>query len=130
MVKFVKFITRLFLVAFVLGAFSATSFTVTAYAQNVSKQLTSESVIEKIKRRGVVRAGVATFVPWVMRSIAAVPVPAIRNTFRTPSMTPAMMSRELVLTLVKWISPDALSTHTTSVKVPPMSTPMIIARTR
>ena len=69
-------------------------------------------------------------VPWVMRSIAAAPVPAIRNTFRTPSMTPAMMSRELVLTLVKWISPDVLSTHTTSVKVPPMSTPMIIVRTR
>lgn len=68
MVKSVKSITRLFLVAFVLGAFSATAFTVTAYAQNVSKQLTSESVIEKIKRRGVVRAGVATFVPWVMRS--------------------------------------------------------------
>ena len=33
-------------------------------AQSVSSQLASESVIEIIKKRGTMRVGVATFVPW------------------------------------------------------------------
>lgn len=37
-------------------------------AQSTSKSLSSESVLETIKKRGKLRAGVATFVPWVMRS--------------------------------------------------------------
>jgi polar amino acid transport system substrate-binding protein len=37
-------------------------------AQSTSKSLASESVLETIKKRGKLRAGVATFVPWVMRS--------------------------------------------------------------
>lgn len=36
-------------------------------AANVAKQLTSESVISQIENHGVMRVGVSTFVPWVMR---------------------------------------------------------------
>jgi polar amino acid transport system substrate-binding protein len=39
-----------------------------ALAQSTTKSLSSESVLETIKKRGKLRAGVATFVPWVMRS--------------------------------------------------------------
>jgi len=40
----------------------------TAFAQSVSKQLSGESVLETIKKRGTLKAGVASFVPWVMRA--------------------------------------------------------------
>jgi len=39
-----------------------------AFAQNVTKQLSGESVLETIKKRGKLRAGVSAFVPWVMRA--------------------------------------------------------------
>ncbi len=39
-----------------------------AEAQTVSKQLAGESVLETIKKRGKLRAGVSSFVPWVMRA--------------------------------------------------------------
>lgn len=38
-----------------------------AQAQSTQQALASESVIETIKRRGVIRVGMATFVPWAMR---------------------------------------------------------------
>jgi len=48
----------------------ALAFTVTAYAaraQDVRQQLSSTSVVEEVKKRGVLRIGLSTFVPWSMR---------------------------------------------------------------
>ena len=58
-----KTLFQLLLVVVMIGAFSGV-----APAQDISKQLAGESVLETIKKRGKLRAGVATFVPWVMRS--------------------------------------------------------------
>ena len=52
------------LIAFVVGVLNAQ----TVKAQSVTQQLASESVLETIKKRGKLRAGVASFVPWVMRA--------------------------------------------------------------
>ncbi len=38
-----------------------------AVAQRTQQQLSSESVIETIKRRGALKVGMSTFVPWAMR---------------------------------------------------------------
>jgi polar amino acid transport system substrate-binding protein len=38
-----------------------------AKAQDAQQALASESVIETIKQRGVIRVGMSTFVPWAMR---------------------------------------------------------------
>ncbi|MEO0361860.1 MAG: transporter substrate-binding domain-containing protein, partial [Pseudomonadota bacterium] len=38
-----------------------------AAANETQQALASESVIETIKQRGVIRVGMATFVPWAMR---------------------------------------------------------------
>ncbi len=38
-----------------------------ARAQNVNQQLTAGSVVETIKKRGAIRVGMSTFVPWAMR---------------------------------------------------------------
>ena len=38
-----------------------------ASAENTQQMLAGESVIETIKKRGVIRVGMATFVPWAMR---------------------------------------------------------------
>ncbi len=51
-----------------LVAVIAATLNTAALAQNLSKSLAGESVIETIKKRGKLRAGVSTFVPWVMRS--------------------------------------------------------------
>ena len=38
-----------------------------AVAQSAQQQLSSESVIETIKKRGALKVGMSTFVPWAMR---------------------------------------------------------------
>lgn len=38
-----------------------------ARAQNASQQLAADSVLETIKKRGAIRIGMSTFVPWAMR---------------------------------------------------------------
>ena len=37
-------------------------------AQNVQQTLSSESVVEQVKKRGTLRVGMSTFVPWAMRN--------------------------------------------------------------
>ena len=49
--------------AAVLGLAVATG----AVAQSAQQQLSSESVIETIKKRGALKVGLSTFVPWAMR---------------------------------------------------------------
>ena len=49
--------------AAVLGMAVATG----AVAQSAQQQLSSESVIETIKKRGALKVGMSTFVPWAMR---------------------------------------------------------------
>lgn len=55
--------TRLLAAALLLAGLA---FTTGASAQ--SQQIASESVIETIKQRGVLRVGMSTFVPWAMRN--------------------------------------------------------------
>jgi len=43
------------------------AFSSAAIAQSAQQSLSSESVIETIKKRGVIRVGMSTFVPWAMR---------------------------------------------------------------
>ncbi len=38
-----------------------------AFAQDMQQALSSESVIETIKKRGTIRVGMSTFIPWAMR---------------------------------------------------------------
>ena len=38
-----------------------------AAAQSAQQQLASESVIETIKKRGALKVGMSTFIPWAMR---------------------------------------------------------------
>jgi len=38
-----------------------------ARAQNASQQLAAAGVLETIKKRGAIRVGMSTFVPWAMR---------------------------------------------------------------
>ena len=40
-----------------------------AQAQDVSQSIAAESVIESIKRQGVIRIGLSTFTPWSMRAL-------------------------------------------------------------
>ena len=40
----------------------------TAVAGEAQKQLTSESVIQTIMKRGKIKVGMSTFVPWAMRN--------------------------------------------------------------
>jgi len=49
--------------AAVLGLAVATG----AVAQSAQQALSSESVIETIKKRGALKVGMSTFVPWAMR---------------------------------------------------------------
>lgn len=60
-----KFPRRLFGLA--LAAVTATSLAVPATAQSATQGLSSESVIETIKKDGVIRIGLSLFVPWSMR---------------------------------------------------------------
>ncbi|MBX2826077.1 MAG: transporter substrate-binding domain-containing protein [Gammaproteobacteria bacterium] len=47
--------------------FLATAFTSSVWAQQASKSLSSESVIETIKKRGAIKIGLSIFKPWSMR---------------------------------------------------------------
>lgn len=62
MYRYLKSIPKLLLVAVFAGGFGA------AASADASKDLASESVLETIKKRGKLKAGVASFVPWVMRA--------------------------------------------------------------
>ena len=42
-------------------------FTITAFAGETQRKLASESTIEQVARRGVIRVGMDTFVPWAMK---------------------------------------------------------------
>ena len=42
-------------------------FTVSAFAESIQQQLVKESTIEQILKRGVLRVGMSTFVPWAMK---------------------------------------------------------------
>jgi len=55
----------------ILAAIAALSFIKAppALAQDTIRALSSESVIETIKKRGVLRVGLSTFVPWAMRDV-------------------------------------------------------------
>lgn len=50
-----------------LGAIMAAALGLPAAAQDTRQQLSSESVIETIKERGVIKIGLSLFVPWSMR---------------------------------------------------------------
>jgi len=53
--------------AALLGLAVMVATTVYARAQDIRQQLSSSSVIEEVKKRGVLRIGLSTFVPWSMR---------------------------------------------------------------
>jgi polar amino acid transport system substrate-binding protein len=55
-------------IALVLGAAMTFLTFGEVFAGETQKQLTSESVIETIKKRGKLKVGMATFVPWAMRN--------------------------------------------------------------
>lgn len=61
-------ITRRFLGA-ILALAVATGAVVPAMAQSATQALSSESVIETIKERGVIKIGLSLFVPWSMRDL-------------------------------------------------------------
>ncbi len=50
-----------------LGLFAVTVIALSAVAQETRKSLSSESVIETIKKRGAIKIGLSLFVPWSMR---------------------------------------------------------------
>jgi polar amino acid transport system substrate-binding protein len=49
------------------AALTSTVFTLPAIAQSVTQSISSESVIETIKKDGVIRIGLSIFTPWSMR---------------------------------------------------------------
>ena len=51
-----------------LALFIYFTFALPASAAELQKQLTSESAIEAIMKRGKMRVGMSTFVPWAMRN--------------------------------------------------------------
>ena len=61
------FTRRLFTLA--SGAALAAALAIPASAQEATQALSSESVIEKIKRDGVLQVGLSLFVPWSMRDV-------------------------------------------------------------
>ncbi|MGJ8604371.1 MAG: transporter substrate-binding domain-containing protein [Marivita sp.] len=61
-------ITRRFM-GFALGAALATTTALPAFAQSSAQQIASESVIEEIKERGVIKIGLSLFKPWSMRDL-------------------------------------------------------------
>lgn len=50
-----------------LGLFVLGSVALPAIAQSTQQKIASDSVIEKIKKRGVIKIGLSVFVPWSMR---------------------------------------------------------------
>nr|MBC8391462.1 transporter substrate-binding domain-containing protein [Deltaproteobacteria bacterium] len=61
MKKRLSFLQLFFVVALIVG------FVGTATAGKLQQQLTQESTLEKIVKRGVLRVGMSTFVPWAMK---------------------------------------------------------------
>ena len=61
-------ITRRFL-SFALALAVSTSAVAPALAQSATQALSNESVIETIKKRGVIKIGLSLFVPWSMRDL-------------------------------------------------------------
>ena len=61
-------ITRRFLGA-ALAAGLASTAALPAFAQSATQSLSSESVIETIKKRGVIKIGLSLFKPWSMRDL-------------------------------------------------------------
>lgn len=61
-------ITRRFMGA-ALGAALAATATLPAFAQSTTQQVASDSVIEDIKERGVIKIGLSLFKPWSMRDL-------------------------------------------------------------
>lgn len=59
-------LTRRFMTT-ILGAVLASTLVLPAVAQEATQALSKESVIETIKQRGVVKIGLALFLPWSMR---------------------------------------------------------------
>lgn len=51
-----------------IGVAALAAYSGKAVAQSINQQISSGSVIEEIKKRGVIRVGLSTFVPWAMRS--------------------------------------------------------------
>jgi polar amino acid transport system substrate-binding protein len=51
-----------------LAALTAFAIGSTSYAAETQKSLSSESVLEAIKKRGKIKIGLSTFTPWAMRS--------------------------------------------------------------
>jgi len=51
----------------VIGAAAVAAVAMPAVAQNARQALSAESVIETIKKRGVIKVGLSLFVPWSMR---------------------------------------------------------------
>ncbi|WP_299029282.1 transporter substrate-binding domain-containing protein [uncultured Sulfitobacter sp.] len=51
------------------AALTSTVFTTAALAQSTTQTLSSESVIETIKKDGVIRIGLSIFTPWSMRDV-------------------------------------------------------------
>ncbi len=50
-----------------IGAILIISMSCTAFAGEIQRQLSAESTIEQILRRGALRVGMSTFVPWAMK---------------------------------------------------------------
>ena len=63
MLRLTKTLSTLAFVVILAAALSAP-----ATAQSVSKDLAADSVLVQIQKRGKLKAGVASFVPWVMRA--------------------------------------------------------------
>ena len=63
MLRLIKSLSTLAFVVLIAAAFSAP-----ATAQSVSKDLAADSVLVQIQKRGKLRAGVSSFIPWVMRA--------------------------------------------------------------
>ena len=51
------------------AALTSTILAAPAFAQTATQSLSSESVIETIKKDGVIRIGLSIFKPWSMRDI-------------------------------------------------------------
>ena len=52
-----------------VAAFMAAGLTAQASAQGIQQQITKDSVLTEIKKRGVLNVGHSTFVPWSFRSV-------------------------------------------------------------
>lgn len=52
----------------IIGAAALSVFAAAGAQADVKRDLTSASILEEIKKRGVMKVGMSTFVPWAMRS--------------------------------------------------------------